>query len=77
MARSYMQQQIQRLRMEGKGEYSIYECEYLILSGYVGIGITVRAREKTNSPNFYGDGFHYIEIDYPWIPLFYKPTHRI
>lgn len=76
-AKSYMQQQMTRLAAEGYSGYDIYRCDYLTLSDYVGFPcITVQARRKEDIAKVYGDGYHYIEIDYPWLP-FTTPEHRI
>jgi hypothetical protein len=76
-ARSYMQQQIERLARKGYPGYEIYACNYLGFSDYRSIPcITVKAKRKEDSKGSYGDGYHYIEVDFPWIP--FTPTmHRI
>ena len=75
-ARSYMQQQIERLTRKGYPGYEIYECNYLSFSDYAGfMCITVKARRVEQSKG-YGDGCHYIAVDFPWIPGS-APEHRI
>jgi hypothetical protein len=76
-AKSYMQQQIDRLAREGLPGYEIYECNYLGFSDDAGfMCITVTARRKVDPKGSYSDGYHYIEVDVPWIP-FRLPEHRI
>ena len=75
-ARSYMQQQITRLAGEGYPGYEIYECSYLSFADFAGFPcITVRAR-RADSQHGQRDGYHYIAVDFPWIP-FMTPEHRI
>jgi hypothetical protein len=75
-ARSYMQQQIERLAREGYPGYEIYECNYLSFADYAGfMCITVKARRMEQSKG-YRDGYHYIAVDFPWIPTS-GPEHRI
>ena len=77
MARNYMGIQIERLEREGKGAYVIDSSNFLVFSSYSGPAITIRAIEK-ESYRFPGrDGYHHIEIDYPWIPYLFEPSHRI
>jgi hypothetical protein len=77
LAKSYMQLQIEGLARKGYPGYEIYECNYFGLSDYAGfICITVKARRKEDPKGSYGDGYHYIEVDFPWIP-FTSPEHRI
>jgi hypothetical protein len=77
LAKSYMQQQIERLARKGYPGYEIFECDYLRFSDYAGfMCITVKARRKEDPKAGYGDGYHYIEVDFPWIP-FMSPEHRI
>jgi len=68
-ARSYMQQQIDRLARTGYPGYKISGCDPLRYSddGRF-MSITVRAERM-------GDA-HIIEIDFPWNP-FASPMHRI
>lgn len=77
MARNYMSTQIERLEREGKGSYVIHGSNFLVFSGYAGPAITIRAREKESDKVSGGAGYHYIEIDYPWIPFLFAPSHRI
>ena len=75
-ARSYMHLQIERLAGEGSPGYEIYAVNYLGFSDYRSIPcITVKAKRK-NPKDSYGDGYHYIEVDFPWIP-FMPVMHRI
>ncbi|HXJ58689.1 MAG TPA: hypothetical protein VNU68_18690 [Verrucomicrobiae bacterium] len=77
LAKSYMQQQIERLAREGYPGYKIYECNYLGFSDFGGfMCITVTARRKEDPRPGYSDGYHYIEIDFPWISS-KRPEHRI
>ena len=76
-ANSYMQQQITRLESRGLLGYEIFQTEFFALSDYHNFPcITVKARRKDATAVIYGDGYHYIEIDYPWFP-FISPEHRI
>ena len=77
MARQYMETQIERLEREGKGSYVIQGSEFLALSGYTGPAITIRAIALESSSFPGGDRFRHIEIDYPWIPFLFRPSHRI
>ena len=75
-ARSYMQQQIERLAGKGYPGYEIYECSYLSFADFAGFPcITVEAR-RVDSEGGHRDGYHYIAVDFPWIP-FMTPEHRI
>jgi hypothetical protein len=77
LARSYMRQQIERLAREGYPGYEIYECNYVSFSDSAGFPcITVRARRAGDPTGGYGEGYHYIAVDFPWIP-FVSPEHRI
>jgi hypothetical protein len=76
-AKSYMEKQMTRLAAEGYPGYEISRCDYLSLSDYAHFPcITVQARRKEAAAHDYGDGFHYIEVDFPWLP-FTTPEHRI
>lgn len=76
-AKSYMEQQMTRLEAEGYPGYETSQCDYLSLSDYSKFPcITVQARRKEGAANEYEDGYHYIEIDFPWLP-FTTPEHRI
>lgn len=76
-AKSYMQFQIDRLALNGTSGYEIYETDYFSYADYFGFAcLTVKARRKDSRPTEYGDGYHYIEIDFPWVP-FNTPVHRI
>lgn len=77
MARDYMDTQIERLEREGKGAYMINGSYYLVFSSFTGPAITIRARETEPATISGADGYHYIEIDYPWIPFLFRPSHRI
>jgi hypothetical protein len=68
-ARSYMQQQIERLAKEGYSGYKISGCDPLRYSDdgrYM--CITIKAQRMGDT--------HIIEIDFPWNPL-NSPMHRI
>jgi hypothetical protein len=76
-ARSYMQRQIERLAREGYTGYVVYKVNYLTFSDYAHFPcITIRARRVEKPKGGVGDGYHYIEVDFPWIPL-RTPEHRI
>ena len=77
VARQYMETQIERLERDGKGIYMVQGYEFFKYSSYTGPAITVRARAPESHRFPDGDEFHYIEIDYPWIPFLFRPTHRI
>jgi hypothetical protein len=77
LARSYMQQQIERLARNGYPGYEIYACNYLSFSDYARFPcITLKASRAEDPKVGYGDGYHYIAVDFPWIP-FMSPEHRI
>ena len=80
LAKSYMQQQIERLDRDGFHGYEIVECNYLGFSDFEGfMCITLTARRKAGpSDSSYGrgDGYHYIEVDFPWFSS-RRPEHRI
>ena len=77
MARQYMETQIERLEREGKGSYVIQGSKFLAFSDYTGPAITIRAIAPKSTTLPGGDRFHHIEIDYPWIPFLFRPSHRI
>jgi hypothetical protein len=77
MACAYMRGQVERLAREGLPGYRICAINPLAYSAGRGLAITVTAKRPEPDNPWLRDGYHYIEIDYPWIPILYEPTHRI
>jgi hypothetical protein len=77
-AKTYMNDQIARLSNSGPADYVICDVNYLTMTKRSGSGlsITVTARKKEVNGTS-DDGYHYIEIEYPWIPFLFRPSHRI
>jgi hypothetical protein len=75
LARSYMQQEIERVARKGHPGYEISGCYYLRVSDYGGFRcLTIIATRKADPNGSYRVGDPLLAVDFPWLP--FRPPKR-